>query len=315
MKIIFFGTPTIAAHILRDLLNHRIDIVAVVTKPDKKQGRSQKVASSAVKQYILDHHSDIPILQPPRISTEEYKQKLSEFNADLFVVVAYGEIIKQNILDIPKLGCINVHASLLPKYRGAAPMHRAIINGEEETGITIMEMVLALDAGAMLHVEKTPIPENMNVGELELELEKLGSIALLATLENLNFKRQQKKLQDEALVTYAPKITPEECEIHWDRSSKAIHDLVRGVTPFPGAWCQLFFEKPDGQEQKRLKIKKTEVLKNSLKGVPGTILKYEKNEWIVATQDGALKLLEVQLEGKKSMTTSEFIRGYSQPKF
>lgn len=315
MKIIYFGTPAIASHILEDLLKHQINIVAVVTKPDKKQGRSQKMAPSAVKQFVLEQYSHIPVLDPSKISTEEYKEKLMAFNADLFVVVAYGEIIKQNILDVPKMGCINVHASLLPKYRGAAPMHRAIINGEKETGVTIMEMVLALDAGAILHVEKIAIPEDMNVGELELELGKIGSIALFKTLKHFSEKRSKKKPQDEALVTYASKITSEECEIHWNHTSKSIHNLIRGVTPFPGAWCKLFFDKDSGIEQKRLKIKKAEIAKNHYRASPGTVLKYEKNEWIIATQDGSINLLEVQLEGKKTMTAAEFIRGYSQPRF
>jgi methionyl-tRNA formyltransferase len=315
MRVIYFGTPSIAAHILENLLQHSVNVVAVVTKPDKRQGRDQKLAPSAVKEFLLRAYPDIPILQPAKISTEEYREKLQAFNADLFLVVAYGEIIKQSILDIPKLGCLNVHASLLPRYRGAAPMHRAIINGEKETGVTIMEMVLALDAGPILHKEKVEISKEMNVGELEVELEKLGSLALLKTLENLKEKRANKQLQEEALATYAPKITPQECEVHWNQPSKKIHDLIRGVTPFPGAWCQIIFKKPSGEESKRLKIKKTEIVKNNFNSPPGTVLKYEKDHWMIATQDGAIRLLEVQLEGKKTMNASEFIRGYSSPKF
>ncbi|MEI8301044.1 MAG: methionyl-tRNA formyltransferase [Chlamydiota bacterium] len=314
MRIVYFGTPTIAAHILECLLKHNINIVAVVTKPDKKQGRSQQLQPSAVKTFVQSKAPHIPILEPVKVSTEEYRDKLAAFNADLFVVVAYGEIVKQLILDIPKLKCINVHASLLPKYRGAAPMHRAIIQGEAETGITIMEMVLALDAGAILHVEKTPILENMTVGELEISLEKLGCQGLLKVFEDFQHGRVISRAQDERFVTYASKITTEECEVDWNRPSQVLHDLIRGVTPFPGAWCSIKMSPFGEGDKKRLKIKKALIVKDPFTGKSGDILKYDHDTWIVATQDGAIQLLEVQLEGKKACSASEFIRGYAKPK-
>lgn len=315
MKLIFFGTPAIAANILEFLLKHQVHVVAVVTKPDQKQGRSQQVCPSAVKEKILKDYPYIPLLQPPKISTEEYREKLAALHADLFVVVAYGEILKPSILEIPPLGCINVHASLLPKYRGAAPMHRAIINGEVEAGVTIMEMVPALDAGDMLHVVKTPISQDMNVGELEKKLEEIGAQALLETLLHLEEKRANKVIQDSRLVTFAPKVTPEECEIHWDQPAATIHNLVRGVTPFPGAWCKIKLGASLKGEEKRLKIKKTRVVKTPLHHPPGEVIKYAGLEWWIATQDGAIELLEVQLEGKKSISAAEFIRGHPCPKF
>lgn len=315
MKVVYFGTPSIAAHILDFLLQHQIDVVAVVTKADKRQGRAQHVHPSAVKEMLVQRYPHIPIIQPLKISTEEYQKLLASFEADVFVVVAYGEILKSFILQIPPLGCINVHASLLPKYRGAAPMHRAIINGEKETGVCIMEMVLALDAGAILQMVKTAIPEDMNVGELEQVLERIGQEALLETLKDLKNKRDRKVVQDESLVTYAAKITPEECEIHWDLPTITIHNLIRGVTPFPGAWCKIKINRNSGAEEKRLKIKRTRIVELTKQEVPGTVIKYEQDQWLVATQDGCLQLLEVQLEGKKAASAAEFIRGYPCPQF
>ena len=315
MKVVYFGTPSIAAYILECLLHHGVQVVAVVTKPDKKQGRSQLLQPSAVKALIKEKGWNIPILEPVKVSTEEYRDKLKAFEADLFVVVAYGEIIKQFILDVPHLKCINVHASLLPKYRGAAPMHRAIINGEVETGVTIMEMVLALDAGNILHVEKVPISENMTVVELEEELKRLGCKGLLKVFDDLRAHKVQSVVQEESLATYAPKVTVEECEVKWERSAKELHNLIRGVTPFPGAWCYIKMSPYGQQDVKRLKIKKTKTHKNLFKSSPGEIVKYDTQGWVVATQEGALELIEVQLEGKKACSASEFVRGYARPKF
>ncbi|MBM3192262.1 MAG: methionyl-tRNA formyltransferase, partial [Chlamydiae bacterium] len=208
-----------------------------------------------------------------------------------------------------------VHASLLPKYRGAAPMHRAIINGEVETGVTIMEMVLALDAGNILHVEKVPISENMTVGELEKGLERLGCKALLKVFDDFIAHKVQSVVQEESLVTYAPKVTVEECEVKWGRPARELHNLIRGVTPFPGAWCYIKMAPYGQQDVKRLKIKKTRIHNNSFKVQPGEIVKYDAQGWVVAAQEGALELLEVQLEGKKACSASEFIRGYARPRF
>ena len=170
MKVVFFGTPQIAANILKGLLDHHIEVVCIVTKPDKKKGRSQKMLPPPVKSFVQESFPEIDVLQPHKVSTDEYVEKLKSYDADLFIVVAYGEIVRQNILDIPKVACVNVHASLLPKHRGAAPIHRAIINGDLESGVSIMEMVLALDAGDIFTVLKTPIALDMDVGELEKEI-------------------------------------------------------------------------------------------------------------------------------------------------
>jgi len=314
MKIVFFGTPSIAANILDRLLKNGVEVVAVVTKPDKPQGRSQKMQSSAVKSLVKKSYPHIPVLEPVKVSTLEWQSVLEKYQADLFVVVAYGEIIKQNILNIPKKGCINVHASLLPKYRGAAPIHRAIINDEKESGICIMEMVLALDAGDVLHVEKVPISESMTTGDLEKELEHLGFLGLIKTLENFDEKLKNKAKQDESLVTYAPKITTQECQIDWSKSPLHIHNLVRGVTPYPGAWCFVQFE-DDSNSPTRIKIKKTSLSNLSLSGAPGSVFIKDKQRLFVKADGGSLEILEVHLEGKKGMSSVDFLKGYKIKNF
>lgn len=309
MNIVFFGTPQIAANILKGLLQKGLNIVCVVTKPDKKQGRSQKLLPPAVKALLNEEYPQIELLQPEKVSTAEYEAILKKYNADFFIVVAYGEIMKQNILDIPKRACINVHASLLPKYRGAAPMHRAIINGEVESGVTIMEMVLAMDAGDILKVLKTPITLEMNVSDLAKKVEKLGVKGLLETLDDFENGNVLKVSQDESQATYASKITVEECEVNWDLPSLQIHNLIRGVSPFPGAYTYIVM----GDQKKRLKIKKAKMVSDSSEASAGTILFFDQNGFIIKTQDSAIELLEVQLEGKKAMSAFEFVQGYDKP--
>ena len=306
MKIIFFGTPEIAAIILERLLaESNLEVVAVVTKVDKPQGRSQKVLPSAVKEYVQRTHPNIPLLQPHKVSTPDWEEKLKSFHADVFVVVAYGEILKQPVLDIPSYGAINVHASLLPKYRGAAPMHRAIIEGEKETGVTIMEMTLALDAGAILDVEKISIDSEMTVGDLYYKMSDLGAIALIRTLKDLLNKKKNKKEQDHLLATYAAKITPEECKINWNGSTKKIIDKIRGVTPWPGAWCYLTI----GAEKKRAKLIKVSPFYQSTGRPPGSVVVYDRSQLKIATNDGAVFIEKLQLEGKRPMEIKEFFNG------
>lgn len=311
MKIVFLGTPVFAANVLDYILQHGANVVAVVTKPDKPQGRNLKKTASAVKELVLEKYPHIPILEPLKVSTEEYQKKIESFHPDLLVVVAYGEIIKQNILDIPRFGSINVHASLLPKYRGAAPIHRAIIEGEEETGVSIMEVVLALDAGAVLHVKKTSIPHDVNVGELEKTLEKIGAEALKETLDDFHAKYANRQEQDQNKATYAAKILTDDCRVDWTNTSYNIHNLIRGVTPYPGAWCNITLQ--GDLQPKRLKIKRARIVNVQKHVPPGEVVSFGKEGWIVTTQDGALELLEVQLEGKKSCSGIEFSRGYPRP--
>ncbi len=304
MKIVFFGTPQFAADTLEFLLQNNIEVVAVVTKPDRPKGRSAVPQPTPVKLVAAAQHPPIPVFQPELVSDLEFAPILSAFNADLFVVVAYGEIIKQHLLDMPPIGCINVHASLLPKYRGAAPIQRCIIDGETESGVTIMHMVRKMDAGDIIKMVKTPIGPNMTYGELEKVLCKLGSQALLEVIRDFENKIFHRLSQDHSLATFAPKIELEECEIHWNLHAQQIHNRVRGVNPHPGAWCKVKIK----DNILRLKLYKT-LVENNLHGTPGDIMKYDAEGFIIACGQGALRLLEVQLEGKKAMPFADLIRG------
>jgi methionyl-tRNA formyltransferase len=308
MNIVFFGTSPFAVTLLRGLLKQKINIVAVVTRADKPQGRSLKISSPPVKELILESHPDIPILQPHKASTPEFIDQLRQFNPDLFVVAAYGEILKQSLLDLPKHGAINVHGSLLPKYRGAAPIQRCLMNGDLVTGITILKMVLEMDAGDMLAKETLNLSADATFGDLEQKLSQISCPALIHVLRQIESGTVQATEQDPAEVTFAPKINPVETEIKWNHSATNIHNLIRGLSPQPGAWCWVQV----GGDKKRLKIKRTAVI-DGMKGYFGENLVFSDQEWIVACEKGALKLLEVQLEGKKSLNITEFLRGFHEP--
>lgn len=310
MKIVFFGTTSFSVAVLRCLLDNEMDVVAIISKPDKPQGRSQQIKPLPVKQFIIDNKITIPFFQPEKISAQDWEQKLQAFHPDLFIVVAFGEIIKKNILDIPKSCSINIHTSLLPKYRGAAPIHRAIMNGEKETGVTIMEMVPALDSGDILHVKKISISDDMDVGDVEAELMDAACRAIIEVIQLFKKNNIKKIPQKDSEATYAHKVTPHDCKIDFNANSKKICDMIRGTNPYPGAWCEV---KIQGQV-KRLKIRKAKVQPH-YKGKPGSILKYEKDLFIVATGDSAIELLRLQLEGKKMLNTKDFILGSLKPEF
>lgn len=307
MKVVFFGTPRFSANVLTYLLDHHVDIVAIVTKPDRPQGRSNALIQTPVKQVGLSRLPSIPIFQPEKISAPEHAQLLLPFQADLFVVVAFGEIIKQNLLDMPNLGCINLHTSLLPKYRGAAPIQRCLIAGETETGATIMHLVKKMDAGDVIKTVKISIDPDTTYGELEQHLCEVGQEALLETIEDFKHGKIERIPQDETLVTFAPKIELEECEIHWNRSAQTIHNLVRGVNPHPGAWCQVNIK----GERKRLKINRTAVVSGKL-GKVGQIVGWDKQGLVIQCETDCLRLIELQLEGKKAMKDIDFMRGISK---
>jgi len=303
MKVIFFGTPPFAAETLRYLLEKGINVVAVISKPDRPKGRSGAPSPTPVKIIALNHRPPIPLHQPPLVSAPDFAATLQGYQADLFVVVAYGEIIKQHLLDMPRLGCINVHASLLPKYRGAAPIQRCIINGEKETGVTIMHMVKQMDAGDMIEVAKVPIPPEMTYGELEQSLLEAGKKTLLKVIQEVGAGNVKRIPQDHTQATLAPKIELEDCEIRWDQPAEAIHNLIRGVNPHPGAWCYVNFR----GEKKRLKILRSRVQPYQGSDKPGTIL--PGGALLIATGKDALVILELQLEGKKAMKADDFLRG------
>ena len=306
MRLVFFGTSAFSAEVLAFLLKQPIcEFVAIVTRQDKPQGRKLEVLPSPVKKQAIALAPNCPLFQPAKASTDEFVQELQKFNPDLFVVVAYGEIIKQNLLDLPRFGCINIHASLLPKYRGAAPIQRAIMNGETETGITIIEMVLALDAGPMLNKEVVSIEENDTFQDVEKKLMDAACSAVLKTIEDIAKGKTVKQEQQENHATYAAKLAAEEEKIDWNKSAKEIHDLIRAFSPRPGAWCII----SSAGAEKRVKILRTESLQ-TLHGAPGEVLERTKNSLIIACGKGALRLLEVQPEGKKIMRIKDFLQGF-----
>lgn len=303
MKIVFFGTPHFAAKTLEILLENQIHVLAVVTRQDKPQGRSKIPVASPVKKLALENY--LPVHQPEKASDPSFAPILQSYQADLFIVVAYGEIMKQDLLDMPKIGCINVHASLLPKYRGAAPIQRAIMNGENETGITIMHMVKKMDAGDIILQKKVTIGHETTAGDLTETLMETGSECLLKVLADFAKGKETRIPQNEEEATYAPKLELEDCQIDWNLPAEQIHNLVRGANPNPGAWC---FVNVRG-EQKRLKIHKTLTHESLQGGIDAP------NKLIVACGQGSLELLEVQLEGKKRMSGQEFAKGVSKIDF
>lgn len=310
MRIVFFGTSSFASFILKDLLvNQGEQVVAVVTRPDRPQGRKLQVSYSPVKECALELRPDLPLLQPEKSSHPDFAKLLQEFHADLFVVVAYGEIIKSNLLSMPKIGCINIHASLLPSFRGAAPMQRALLAGVQETGITIIQMTPEMDAGAMLVQKSLPVSSDMTLGELEGSMQLLAAELLKQALLKIRLEgKVQGEAQDVSLVTFAPKLKPEEEKINWSLSAQEVHNQIRALSPLPGAWFAL---EVAGQV-KRLKIKKAR-LEPFLEASPGSFIQFSpKQGWVIACAQGAVRLLEVQLEGKRVMSVEECLRGLPQ---
>ena len=304
LKVVFFGTPVFAAKVLKYLLEHQINVAAVITKPDRPKGRSGQPLPTPVK--LIAQEVKIPCFQPEIVSDPAFAPILAEFQAELFVVVAYGEIIKQHLLDMPKRGCINLHGSLLPAYRGAAPIQRAILNGEKTTGITIMHMVKKMDAGEMIKIVEVPIGPDAIFPEIEEKLCQEGSKALLDVIRSLEKGKVLCTPQDHEKATYAPKIELEECEIDWKLPAQDIHNLIRAVVPEPGAWCFVTIK----GEIKRLKIFRSKIIEVS--GSPGAIVSYGKKGLLVACGEQAIEILELQLEGKKAMKAEDLMRGIQQ---
>lgn len=301
-SIIFFGTPVFSAQVLDYLISNHVLIKGIVTQPDRPKGRSLQVSISAVKEVAQRKIPDVPIFQPERCSNAEFLQQITALQADLYVVVAFGQILPVKLLEIPSFGCINVHASLLPKYRGAAPIQRSLINGDLETGVAIQKMVKELDAGDVIVESRIPISEDMNYGELEQSLCDLSKPVLLSLIQSYSQGVPSAVPQDHSAATYAAKIKPEEGQISWDKDFSVLHDLIRGYSPRPGAWCLVEWN----GEPKRLKILKSK--KNLLlSGLPGQLI--PSKELIVSCKEGSLTLVEVQLEGKPKMNGSDWFRG------
>ncbi len=302
MRIVFFGTPEISATILRDLARRPLEIVGVVSRPDKPKGRSKEPQPTAVKQAAIE--LGLPLFQPVKVSTSEFADQLSSFRADLFVVVAYAEILKESILEIPPLGCINVHGSLLPKYRGAAPIQRAIMAGERLTGVSIMRLIREMDAGAVYAQQEIPISDEMTSGELFIQMAEVGKELLWKVIQELEAGRAQAIAQEDSQATFAPKVTACDREVDWNKPAQQIHDQIRGLTPNPGAYCYVSVE----GVKKRVRIWKTRV-HSDLSGAPGQVFSSNGAQLIIACTHGALELLDIQPEGKRIMSTQQFLCG------
>lgn len=299
MRVIFMGTPDFAVPCLKSI-HENYEIVGVFTQPDKPQGRGKKIGMSAVKNQALKYN--LPIYQPESIRTKETRMFIEGLKADVIVVVAYGQLLSQKILDVPPKGCINVHASLLPAYRGSAPINWAIVNGESKSGVTTMKMVKALDAGPMIHKLEVAIDEDMTAADLLGLLSEKGGQLILKTLEALEKGPVKMTDQEEALVSFAPLMDKSMARIDWSKSGKAIHDQVRGFNPWPVAYTEY-----QGQ---KMKIFKTQVIKEKSTGLPGTLVSASKDGLLVNTVDGQLLIEEIQLPNKKRMHVKDFILGH-----
>ena len=297
MRVVFFGTPAFAVPTLQALLSSAHQVVAVVTQPDRPRDRGHKTSASPVKAAA----GDVPTLQPASAKTPEFAAQLAGLRADIGVVAAYGQILTQEILDTPRLGMINVHASLLPRYRGAAPVHRAVINGDRETGVTIMRMVRALDAGPMIAAERVSIGPDETSDELERRLAAAGANLLMRTIDGVGSLPELP--QDDALVTYAAKITKDEGRVDWNWPAVRIHNLIRGLHPWPHVSAYA-----DGR---RLILHRSRLSDGPAEKAPGTILEAAGDSIRIATGDGTLAILEIQAEGGRPMTAREFLAGRS----
>lgn len=317
LNIVFMGTPDFAQESLKSLNDATHNILAVVTNPDKPQGRGMKLVASPVKQYA--NLQEIPVYQPEKVrNNPEFLEEIKKLNPDVICVVAYGKILPQELLDIPKLGCINVHGSLLPQYRGAAPIQWSVLNGDKETGITTMYMDAGMDTGDIILKQEVEIGEDETTGELWDKLSKVGGELLVETLALIEQGKAPREKQGENF-TMAPMLKKEMAEINWEeQTAKQIHNLVRGLNPIMGAYTFL--------EGKKLKVWKTKSLSNAeflevnqemkeyeyklAEIMPGTILLAEEKQGLyVKTKDGILQILEIQAENAKRMQISDFLRG------
>ena len=297
LRIIFAGTPDFAAKHLAALIDSEHQIIAVYSQPDRPAGRGKKLAASEVKQLAVSH--DIPVYQPSTLRDEVAQQELAALDADLMIVVAYGLILPQVVLDTPRLGCINVHGSLLPRWRGAAPIQRAIWAGDNETGVTIMQMDIGLDTGAMLHKVSCPITATDTSASLYDKLAKLGPQGLLVTLEQISANTQVAEPQDDSLANYATKLSKEEANIDWTQSAVAIERQIRAFNPWPVSYTQIA-----GQN---VKVWQASVITTATTAQPGSIVAIDKQGIQIATGDGILNLLSLQIAGKKAMSVQDIL--------
>ncbi|TNH82979.1 methionyl-tRNA formyltransferase [Aeromonas sobria] len=297
LKLIFAGTPDFAARHLAALLSSDHEVVAVYTQPDKPAGRGQKLTASSVKELALTHN--LPVYQPASLRKEEAQAELAALGADLMVVVAYGLILPKVVLDTPRLGCINVHGSLLPRWRGAAPIQRAIWAGDDETGVTIMQMDVGLDTGAMIRKVNCPISTDDTSASLYDKLAELGPQALVDTINAMAAGETAANAQDDALANYAEKLSKEEARIDWSMDAVTIERCIRAFNPWPISW----FEVAD----QTIKVWQAKVIASEHGQQPGTLLNADKQGIDIATGQGILRLLTLQPPGKKAMSVADLL--------
>jgi len=301
-KIIFAGTPEFAAIALAQLIKHEHNIVAVYTQPDRPAGRGRKLMPSPVKQIALDNN--IPVEQPESFKKDPAAvEKLKSFVPDVLIVAAYGLLLPQSVLDIPRYGCLNIHASLLPRWRGAAPIQRAILAGDKETGITIMQMNAGLDTGDMLLKKPLLISDSMTAGELHDQLAALGSQAILQTLEDLAANKLHPQTQDPALATYAKKLDKQEAWIEWSQTAQQIDRQIRAFNPWPVAQTRI--------DNTIMRLRKASVVDTTADVTPGFIVQVSNDGIDVACGEGQLRLLDGQLPGGKALSIKDLLNGHA----
>lgn len=303
MNVIFMGTPEFAVPTLRRLYESGYKISLVVTQPDKPSGRGKKLKKSEVKEAAEE--LNLPVFQPDKIKKQENIEVLRQLSPDVIVVVAYGQILNKEILGLPKYGCINVHASLLPKLRGAAPLNWAIINGETHAGVTTMKMDVGLDTGDMLLKSEVEIDEDLNVGELHDILMYKGADLLIETLNKLEKNEIVPQKQDDSLSSYAPMFNNENRKINWNNNARNIHNLIRGLSPWPTAYFTI--------DDKSVKVYESTYAVEKINYEPGCVIKADKDGIYVAASDGVVILKEIQMPGKNKMTVESYLRGNKFP--
>ena len=300
MRVVFMGTPDIAATCLKKVIADGFDVVGVYTQPDRPKNRGMKLAFSPVKEVALE--AQIPVFQPENFRNEETVAQLRELKPDVVAVVAYGRILPQSVLDVPPLGCINIHASLLPKYRGSAPYQWAVLDGLTETGVTAMYLCREMDAGDIIDSASTPIGADETAGELLDRLALLGADLLSSTLRSIQMGTAKGIPQDPNCVSYAPMLDKTMCPIDWSKTAIQIHNHVRGMNPWPVATTEI--------QGKRFKVYATAVLENAVEAAPGTILGLTKTGLQIACGEGAVELRVIQAEGGKRMAAPDYFRGH-----
>ncbi|MDB0438282.1 methionyl-tRNA formyltransferase [Clostridioides difficile] len=299
MKIVFMGTPDIAVPCLQKIIDENYEILGVVTQPDKPKGRGKKLGMSPVKELAIENN--IPVYQPIKARDKDFIETMKSLNPDVMVVVAFGQILPKEILEIPKFGCINVHVSLLPKYRGAAPINWVIINGEEKTGVTTMYMDEGLDTGDMILKTEVNLDENITAGELHDKMMNIGAETLKETLKLIEEGTAPREVQNHEEFSYAPIMNKSLGNIDFSKNAKEIHNLVRGVNPWPSAYTTY--------NGVTMKIWKTKVLEEESTKDAGTIIEVNKEGIKVSTKDKVLLIEEIQMPNKKRMLVGEYIKG------